>query len=135
MEKQIIKLTALDIGIEILKQSYIDLRLVPTMTVYGDSLSNIPNINEGVGSIVSPNDVVHKIIQKYHLSQRLVEKIETNNKIYIYIITACIGDNDKLIEDDMKRLGYSLSDRGQVQNIQGMQFQTLRFEPYNQIQK
>lgn len=123
-----------DIDIEILKQSYIDLRLVPTMTVYGDPLSNIPNINEAVGDIMSPDNVVHQIIQKYRLNQQLVVKIEANNKIYIYIITACIGNNDKLIEDDMKKLGYFLSVRGQVQNIQGMQFQTLQFEPYSQMQ-
>ena len=39
------------IDIEILKQAYVDLRLVPTMTVYGDTLSDLPNINESVGDI------------------------------------------------------------------------------------
>lgn len=123
-----------DIDIEILKQSYIDLRLVPTMTVYGDPLSNIPNVNEAKGDIMSPDRVVHQIIQRYHLNQQLFVKREAYNKIYIYIIMSCLGNNEKLIEDDMNKMGYFLGIRGQVQNIQGMLFQTLQFEPYSQMQ-
>ena len=54
------------IDIEILKQAYIDLRLVPTMTVYGDPLSSIANVNEEIGDIMPPDNVVNTIIQKYH---------------------------------------------------------------------
>lgn len=122
------------IDIEILKQSYIDLRLVPTMTVYGDPLSSIPNVNEAKGDIMPPDNVVNSIIKKYHLNSSLVAKVEASNKIYIYIITACIGNNDKLIEDDMNKMGYFLGVRGDIQNIQGMLYQVLQFEPYSQIQ-
>lgn len=122
------------IDINILKQSYIDLRLIPTLTVYGDPLSNIPNVNEAVGEIMSPDNVVHQIVQKYGLNQQLVVKKEAYNKIYVYVILACIGHNDELIENDMKKLGYYLGARGQVQNIQGMHFQVLQFEPYSQMQ-
>lgn len=123
-----------DIDIEILKQSYIDLRLVPTRISYDDPLSKFNNINEAEGDIMSPDNVVNAIIQKYHLNPQLVIKVEASNKIYIYIVTACIGHNDKLIEGDMKKMGYFLGIRGQVQNIQGMLFQTLQFEPYSQMQ-
>ena len=30
---------------------------------------------------------------------------------------ACIGNNDKLIEDDMNKMGYFLGVRGDIQNI------------------
>lgn len=123
-----------DIDIEILKQSYIDLRLVPTMTVYGDPLSSIANVYEAIGDIMPPDNVVNTIIQKYHLNRQLVVKREAYNKIYIYIIMSCLGNNEKLIEGDMKKMGYFLGIRGQVQNIQGMLFRTLQFEPYSQMQ-
>lgn len=122
------------IDIEILKQSYIDLRLVPTRISYDDPLSNFHIVNESEGDIMPPDNVVNTIIQKYHLNSNLVVKVEASNKIYIYIITACIGRNEKLIEDDMKKMGYFLGIRGQVQNIQGMLFRPLQFEPYSQMQ-
>lgn len=118
------------IDIEILKQSYIDLRLVPTMTVYGDPLSSIANVNETIGDIMPSDNVVNKIIQKYNLNRQLVIKLEAYNKIYIYIIMSCLGNNEKLIEDDMKKMGYFLGIRGQVQNIQVMLFRKLQFEAY-----
>ena len=122
------------IDINVLKQSYVDLRLTPTLTVYGDPLSSIPTVNEAVGEIMSPDNVVRQIIQKYGLNQQLVVKKEAYNKIYVYVIVACIGHNDELIESDMKKLGYFLGARGNVQNIQGMRFQVLQFEPYSQMQ-
>ena len=46
-----------------------------------------------------------------------------------------MGINDKVIEEDMNKLGYFLGHKGEIQNIQGMFFQTLQFEPYSQNQK
>lgn len=34
------------IDFETLKEAYVDLRLVPTMTTFGDILSDIPNVSE-----------------------------------------------------------------------------------------
>lgn len=123
-----------DIDIEILKQSYVDLRLIPTRISYDNPLTKFHIVNESEGDIMPPDNVVNAIIQKYHLNSQLVAKMEASNKIYIYIITACIGHNEKLIEDDMKKMGYFLGVRGKVQNIQGMLFRTLQFEPYSQMQ-
>ena len=115
-----------DIDIEILKQSYIDLRLVPTRISYDDPLSKFNNINEAEGDIMSPDNVVNAIIQKYHLNPQLVIKVEASNKIYIYIVTACIGHNDKLIEGDMKKMGYFLDfpEENNVFSPTAMQFCT-----------
>lgn len=122
------------IDIEILKQAYIDLRLVPSRMSHNSPILDLLNINESVNDIMPPDNVVKEIIQKYHLNSQIVVKIEANNKIYIYVITACIGVNDKLIEDDMQKMGYFLGCKGKIQKIQGMYFQALQFEPYSQIQ-
>lgn len=118
-----------DIDINILKQAYIDLRLIPTITVYGDILSDLPNINESIGDAMPPDEVVSKILKKYHLNQNLISKREGYNNVFIYIITACIGVNDKIIEDDMKKMGYFIGCKGNIQTIDNMKFQVLQFEP------
>jgi hypothetical protein len=122
------------INIEILKQAYFDFRLVPSITAYGDVLSNNLYIKESFGDIQPPDSIVNRIIQKYNLPPQLVIKREAYNKIYIYVITAIIGENDKIIEDDMKKMGYFLGHKGNIQKIQGMTFQVLQFEPYSQTQ-
>ena len=116
-----------EIDIDILKSAYYDLRLTPTITVYGDILSNLPSINEGVGDILPPDTVVKNLIKKYGLPPQLVLKREAFNKIYIYVITALIGKNDKLIEQDMRKMGYFLGYRQPPQTINGMIYQVLQF--------
>jgi len=116
-----------EIDIDILKSAYYDLRLTPTITVYGDILSNLPSINEGVGDILPPDTVVKNLIKKYGLPPQLVLKREAFNKIYIYVITALIGKNDKLIEQDMQKMGYFLGYRQPPQTINGMIYQVLQF--------
>ena len=123
-----------EIDIDILKSAYYDLRLTPTITVYGDILSNLPSINEGVGDILPPDTVVKNLIKKYGLPPQLVLKREAFNKIYIYVITALIGKNDKLIEQDMQKMGYFLGYRQPPQTINGMIYQVLQFEPTSQMQ-
>ena len=86
------------IDIEVLKWAYRDLRLTPTTVSYGDVLSKPMAIKEAQGDIMPPDNVVNKIIQRYHLGPQLVFKVEAHHKIYIYVITAVIGINDKLIE-------------------------------------
>lgn len=122
------------IDINILRKNYIDFRLVPSITTYDNFLSNLPHINESFGDILPPDNVVSEIRQKYNLDSQLVLKVETNNDIHIYVITACIGINEQLIEDDMKKMGYFLSCKGEVQKIENMYYQTLQFEPYSQMQ-
>ncbi len=117
-----------DIDIDILRNAYHDLRLTPTITVFGDRLSNIPSINEVVGDVLPPDIVVNSLIKKYRLPSQLVCKIEAYNKIYIYVVTALIGNNDKLIEQDMQKMGYFLGYRQPPQTINGMTFQVLQFE-------
>lgn len=123
------------IPIEILRQGYFDYRLVPQSTMYGNALYEPSTITEAVGDILPPDTVVNNIINKYHLPQQLVVKIEHYHKIYVYAITACIGENDKIIEDDMSKMGYFLGARGEVVKIQDMRFQTLQFEPSSQLQE
>ena len=122
------------IDIEILKKAYVDFRLMPKRISHDNVLSNIPQLNEAEGDEMPADNIVIEIRKKYHLDEYLAFKLEANNNIYIYIITACIGENDKLIEDDMRKMGYFLGCKGEIQIIYGMAFQTLQFEPYSQMQ-
>lgn len=132
-------LTANDIDISlmdinILKSIYRDLRLNPHINVFGNILSDIPYIKENIDDIIEPDEVVNKLNRKYNFPANVVAKREAFNKIYIYIITACVGINDKVIEDDMLKMGYFLGYRGKTVNIDEMSFQVLQFEPMSQLQ-
>ena len=122
------------IDIEILRQSYVDLRLVPTLTTYGDPLSNLPWIYDYKDAIMLPDIAANAITKKYHFHKQLAFKVKSANKIYICVIIAFIEKNDKLIEDDMRKIGYFLGVRVITQEIEGMLFQVLQFEPYGQLQ-
>ena len=121
------------IDIDILKNAYIDFRLIPFATSFDDPLS-FPLFKEAKGDILPPDSVVNTIKQKYQLDSRLIVKMEMHNQIYIYVIVACIGKNDTLIEEDMKKLGYYLGRRGEIQKVKNMFYQILQFEPYSQLQ-
>ena len=123
------------IPIEVLRQGYFDYRLVPQSTMYGNVLYEPATITEAVNDVLPPDTVVNNIIIKYRIPQQFVIKVEHYHKIYVYVITACIGKNDKLIEDDMNKMGYFLGARGEVVEIQNMRFQTLQFEPSSQLQE
>lgn len=131
-----------DIGIDIskipletLKKGYHDYRLVPKTIRFGDRLSVRNRIIEAVGDIVDADEVVRTIINRYNIPNEFVSKVEHHHKIYVYAITALIGKNDKIIEDDMKSMGYFLSHKGDVFEYFGMKFQVLQFEPTTQLQE
>lgn len=123
------------IPIEVLRQGYFDYRLVPQSTMYGNVLYEPATITEAVNNVLPPDTVVNNIIIKYRIPQQFVIKVEHYHKKYVYVITSCIGKNDKLIEDDMNKMGYFLGARGNVVEIQNMRFQTLQFEPSSQLQE
>ena len=117
------------IDINLLKDIYWDFRLTPSLTSFDYPLNDNPLLCEERGDIVEPDEVVHLIQQKYNLPSQMIWKRESYHQIYVYIITAVIGENDKKIETDMQKLGYYLGSRGKIQTIQDMQFQVLQFEP------
>ena len=119
------------IPIEDLRKCYRDLRLDATPTTFDD----LPTVNEAVGNIMPPDDVVKKIMNKFNLPESMVQMVESNHKIYIYIITAVIGINDKIIEEEMAKYGYFIGYKSEYQTISGMTYQRLQFEPQSQIQR
>ncbi|MBR6517526.1 MAG: hypothetical protein IKT40_11900 [Bacilli bacterium] len=122
------------IDIETLKSIYIDLRLIPTSCSYGDVLSDLPFINEAYNDIMPLDEAIKTMKNRYGLPDKTIFKVEKYNKVCIYIVNALIGVNDKLIENDMHKLGYFLGYRGRIQEVCGMRFQVLQFEPYSHIQ-
>ena len=122
------------IDVETLKGAYIDLRLIPTSTAYGDILSDTQQIREAFGDVIEPENAVKKLLQRYNLPQQFVRKVEHFHRIYIYVIIAKVGENDRIIEENMKKMGYFLSHKENPVTVQGMVFQQLQFEPTSQLQ-
>ena len=122
------------IPVDMLRKAYFDYRLIPNSVMYGDRLHEPNTIKEAVCDIALPDQVVHGIRSKYMLPPMFVRKVEHHHKIYIYVITALVGKNAAMIEDDMGKLGYFLSRRGEIVNVSGMKYQVLQFEPLSQLQ-
>lgn len=122
------------IDIETLRNAYRDLRLTPTSSAYGDVLSEPQQIREAFGDILEPDDAIKRLLQKYGLPQQFARKVEHYHKIYIYVIIAKVGENDKIIENDMMKMGYFLSFKKPPVSVNGMVFQQLQFEPTSQLQ-
>lgn len=118
-----------------LKSIYCDYRLIPRQKCYGDLLGDLPLINEAHTDILPPDNVIRLIQEKYELPDDLIWKSEGYHEISIYLVVAILGDNDKLIENDMGKLGYFLSSRSDYQTIDNMVFQILQFEPNSELQK
>lgn len=122
------------IDINILRSAYRDLRLTPTSTDYDNILSEMHQLKEVFGDILEPDEALYNILKKYNLPQELGKKVEHHHQISVYIIVAVVGENDKLIEQDMMKMGYFLSIKDKPVNIGGMVFQRLQFEPTSQMQ-
>lgn len=123
-----------EIDISALKKIYRDFRLTPNSKHFGDILSSPSVIKEAFGDILSPDETVLKLKNKYGIPEECVIKKEAYNKIYVYVVTALIGINDQLIEEDMSKMGYFCGFRGNVNEVNGMKFQVLQFEPLCQMQ-
>ena len=123
-----------DIDIDVLRSAYRDLRLTPTSVAYDGVLHEPQQIKEAFGDIVEPDEAIKDLLKKYGLPQQFARKIEHHHKIYIYVIVAKIGENEKIIEEDMIKMGYFLSKTLGVVTVNGMSFQKLQFEPNSQLQ-
>lgn len=124
---------------ESLEKAKFDLRLVPYITTFDDIIGCpfLPKqfLMESVKDSLPPDEVVRKIINKYGLNSKLVKKIERCNKVCVYVVTAAVGENQKLIENDMELMGYYLGCYGKEYIIDGVKFIQMQFEPYCQLQK
>lgn len=123
------------IPIEILRQAYVDYRLLPNSVYYGNKFHEPAAIKEAIGDIIPPDDLLKEIYRKYSLPQGFARKEEHFHRIYVYIIVALVGKNVELIKDDMERAGYFLSVMGDVTEVEGMSFQLMQFEPTSQLQE
>lgn len=123
------------IDINDLKQIYRDLRLNPTLNSHTDILNRKNVLRESFGDILPPDEVVNKIIQRYHFPESTVFKMEASNYVSVYIIIADIGTNIEIVEEDMRRMGYFLGSVDEIQNVGNMSFRLLQFEPVSSKQE
>ena len=131
-----------DIGIDITKiplqdliKGYKDLSLAPVSNMYGHPLYEPVSLKEAVGDTYPPEEAIKMILQKYNLPETFGVQKEHFHNIRIYILIADIGNNEKLITEDMSKLGYFLSKVVQEVEIKGMGYHTLQFEPMSQLQE
>ena len=122
------------ISIEDLKSGYRDLRLSPTSRAFGDIFSDDLSINEAYRDILPPDNVSKLIINRYNLPESFVVVMEHFHQIKIYIVTAQIGLNEKLIISDMEKCGYFLGSKSDIKTIYNMKYRVLQFEPISQMQ-
>ena len=123
------------IPIEDLKAGYRDFRLTPFPVINGDPLYDPNIIKETVGDEYPPDEVIKRIMNKYHLPKSLFQKIENHHKIFIYTIISVVGDNEQMIIDDMEQMGYFMSLKGNPIETNGMTYRIMQFEPMSQIQE
>lgn len=119
---------------EVLKMGYFDYSKVPQMKRFDDELNEDLGVKKLITESLSPNEVVDKVRDRFQLPPHFVVAREAFHKIYVYVITASIGDNPDEIINFMKKLGYFLSNRTSRQNVKGMVWETLQFEPTSQLQ-
>lgn len=118
---------------ESLEKCYKDLRLEPVSVLYGDPLSEPNYIKEAVKDSFPPDDALKRILRKYNLPDDCGKVIEHYHNIFVYVVVADIGENEKLIEADMDKLGYFLG-YSKIQIIDGKKYVILQFEPTCQLQ-
>lgn len=122
------------IPIEDLRAGYRDLRLTPIGFCYDDVLGDDEVLREDVGDIMNPDEIAERIRDKYDLPKSFVRVTERFHKIYIFIVNSPLGMNDKMLENDMRKAGYFMSNRSLPKIVDNMMFQTLQFEPECQLQ-
>lgn len=124
---------------EDLDSAKIDLRLIPHAVSFDDIICNVIEdkqyLMESAGDSLPPDDVIENIVNKYQLDRRLIKKVERANKIYVYVITALIGENVDMIKNDMEIMGYFFGHSGREYLIDGQKYIQLQFEPYCQLQQ
>ena len=133
-------LNIIDLGkipIEELKKQYVDYRLSRLPDGFG---SPFLKLAEGMTyasakKTAQADRVVFEMIVKYGLNKQwqIVKKIAEND-VAIIIAIADIGENSYLIENDFSNAGYFLGN-SKVENIDGMKWKILQFEPIFQEDK
>lgn len=121
------------IDIDILRREYRDLRYEPVMQCYGNPMYEPETIVEEFGKEYPADDIIKTLIEKYNLNSVMVRKREAYNNVIIYVVVADIGVNDKLIQEDMEKVGYFLGSKTH-RTRDNMDFWILHFEPTSKIQ-
>lgn len=120
-----------DIPLSALCKQYINFNdyLMPR---FYDKLTNHERINEDIKYSASADTAIAAIIDRYPIAKWQI--IQGYNKINVIFIIPLIEDNEYLITNSMKYLGYYVSNRWlqPVTNENGekLKYIALRFDPY-----
>lgn len=84
---------------------------------------------ESFGEVLPPDSVVHNIIRAHRLKEWQFKRVEYCNKVDIYILIPDIGDNVKIINEDMDKMGYFV---GQDYVVPEGGWRQIHYEPKEQ---
>ena len=121
------------LSINMLKKQYVNFKsLIKSPPTFGDplmSLSKKHRLEEGENrETFDIEQVKETILKNYKLDEeQFVISIEENG-IKVALIVPHLGDNEKLIIEDMESLGYYETIRGIVE-IDDMEYSMIRFDP------
>ena len=97
-----------DIPQDELEKQYVDYEKTYQYIAYNNRLSKTDKgyVFESFNEILPPDIVVKSIIKAHQLKEWQFKRIEYCNKIEIYILIPDIGNNVKIINSDMDKMGY-----------------------------
>lgn len=133
MDKTFLNIDVYKIPLKIFKKQYVNFKsLVKSPPTFGDPLmplSKKNRLNEGENrKTFDIEDVKKTIIKNYKLEEeQFIISIEDND-IKVALIIPHIGDNEKLIIEDMESLGYYETIRGIIE-IDDMEYSMIIFDP------
>lgn len=133
IDKTFLNLDLSKIPIKTLKKQYVNFKsIVKSPPTFGDPLMPISKknrLNEGNNrKTFDIEDVKKTILKNYKLEEEQFIISLENNDIKVALFVPHIGDNEELIIEDMKSLGYYETIRGIVE-IDDMEYTMIRFDP------
>ena len=133
IDKTFINIDFSKIPLKILRKQYINFKsIIKSPPTFGDplmALSKKKRLNEGKDrKTFDIEDVKKTILKNYKLEEEQFVISTEENDIKVALIIPHIGDNEKLIIEDMESLGYYETIRGVVE-IENMEYVLIRFDP------
>ena len=119
-----------NLNIDYLKKHYRDFSVLGYSQYYGNIFEPALSIKEVIGDIKAPDEVIKHLRIRYALPEDFAYIVEGFNNIDLYIVCAQRGENEKLVVNDMDKVGYFNGNvRRNIKIHEGIVYEILQFEP------
>ena len=110
----------------------VDLRFIPKPSAM-PSYSTEKVMVEALGDSIEPDEAISTMLKTYLVPEYSILKRELYHHVYIYMLTAQIGENLDIVTEEMNNMGYFVSKKIKTFTFNGIEYITLQFEPSCQI--